>query len=81
MRPDRYLTAPGGTAIQLVGNLSTHPALRAFDTCEASGGADVGDRAAFEAAEAAKNYLLHPHYEDEARRIEADYAWLAACAR
>jgi catechol 2,3-dioxygenase-like lactoylglutathione lyase family enzyme len=78
-----YLVAPGGAAVQLVGNLTAGgPAepLRAFSTCEASGGTVVDDRRAFELAEADKNYQLHPHYEDAAKRIEASFAWLEDCA-
>ena len=78
-----YLVAPGGAAVQLVGNLTAGgPAepLRAFSTCEASGGTVVDDRRAFELAEADKNYQLHPHYEDAAKRIEASFAWLGDCA-
>jgi hypothetical protein len=78
-----YLVAPGGAAVQLVGNLTSGgPAepLRAFSTCEASGGTVVDDRRAFELAEADKNYQLHPHYQDAAKRIEASFAWLEDCA-
>ena len=77
-----YLVAPGGAAVQLVGNLTSGgPAepLRAFSTCEASGGTGGDDRRAFELAEADKNYQLHPHYQDAAKRIEASFAWLEDC--
>ena len=77
-----YVVAPDGHAVQIVGNLTaSKPAdVRAFDTCEASGGALITNKAAFEAREADKNYQLHPNYEAEAKRIEASYAWLEACA-
>ena len=39
----------------------------------------LDDRRAFELAEADKNYQLHPHYQDAAKRIEASFAWLEDC--
>ncbi|KAJ8602982.1 hypothetical protein CTAYLR_001491 [Chrysophaeum taylorii] len=81
-----YLLAPGGTAIQLVGNLSfaDWPArMRIFDTCADLGGTVFVDRATVERLENNgtndKNYRLHPNYDALANKILSDQAWIDTC--
>ena len=80
-----YLTAPGGTAVQIVGNLSAcsgahHAAcldgdgegMRVFDTCYALGGYTFATSREVEERLATRSFELHPAYDRRAEAIDRD---------
>ena len=82
-----YLTAPGGTAVQIVGNLSAcsgahHAAcldgdgegMRVFDTCYALGGYTFATSREVEERLATRSFELHPAYDRRAERSTATSA-------
>ena len=77
-----YLTAPGGTAVQIVGNLSAcsgahHAAcldgdgegMRVFDTCWPLGGYTFATNRDVEERLATRSFELHPAYDRAAQDI------------